>query len=69
MKDLHRNFTSHILDRKQTDKIQAIYAKALAFGDLIITIVPEGREQSVALTKLEEAMFWANAGISRGSNE
>jgi hypothetical protein len=23
------------------------------------------REQSLALTKLEEAMFWANAGIAR----
>ena len=31
----------------------------------ICTIVPPGREQALMLTKLEEAMFWANAGIAR----
>ena len=28
-------------------------------------LVPEGREQSIAITKIEEAMFWANAGVAR----
>lgn len=27
--------------------------------------IPEGREQALALTKLEEVMFHANAGIAR----
>lgn len=28
-------------------------------------LVPDGREKSLMLTHLEEAMFWANAGIAR----
>lgn len=29
--------------------------------------VPDGREKSLAITKIEEAMMWANAGIARES--
>lgn len=31
----------------------------------IVDNVPMGREQSIALTKLEEVMHWCNAGIAK----
>lgn len=35
----------------------------------IAALVPDGREKSTALTKCEEAMMWACAGIARKGGE
>lgn len=35
----------------------------------LTVLVPAGREQAVVLTKIEEAMFWANAGIARNHDK
>lgn len=40
------------------------HAVALKLND----ILPEGREKSLALTHLEEAMMWANAALARNKN-
>lgn len=30
--------------------------------------LPEGREKSLAITKLEDVMFWSNAALARQGN-
>lgn len=34
-------------------------------ADFMFKLLPPSREASLAITKLEEAMFWANASIAR----
>lgn len=34
-------------------------------AEFVCEVMPPCRERATALTKLEEAMFWANAGIAR----
>jgi hypothetical protein len=38
-------------------------------ADELNELVPDGREKSIVVTKLEEAMMWANAGIARDRTE
>lgn len=63
--DLENRFSYH----KPNDEQQKIYPlirdKSKEFAYLIKKYVPNSREQSCALTKLEEVVMWANAGISR----
>jgi hypothetical protein len=63
--DLERRFTYHAPVWRQTEKYTALRGQAKHFAYRIKELVPEGREMSLALTKLEEVIFWANAGISR----
>ena len=62
---LENNFTCHAPQPGQPEKYQAIREKAKELAYLIVELVPKSREQSVALTDLETAVFWANAGVAR----
>jgi len=66
IKDRIKNdFTYHTPPAEVRDHFVKLREKALELADLITDLVPNGREQSSALTRLEEAIFHANAGIAR----
>lgn len=56
--------------RRPTDQqivdIQAIRDECRALYEIILGIVPPGRERSLAITKLEEVSMWANKAIVFG---
>lgn len=63
--DIDNRFTYHAPTEDQTVKYELIRNSAKHLALLIATKTPGSREQSLAMTKLEEAVFWANAAIAR----
>lgn len=63
--DLDKRFTYHAPKGDQPERYVALRAKGRELAELIASLTPPSREQSVALTKLEESLFWANASIAR----
>jgi hypothetical protein len=67
LNDLRHRFQFHPADAQNTqDDHESVRSACLRTAVVINTCVPEGREKSLAITKLEEAMMWSNAGIARG---
>jgi len=63
--DIVKRFTYHPPKPGQPEKYSEIRGEALAMAQTINNLCPESREKSLAITKLEEAIFWANASIAR----
>lgn len=64
---LNNNFVAHAPTPEQSIDLASIRDAAYELAHDILHVVPDSRERSIALTKVEEAMFWANAGIARTS--
>ena len=68
LKDLENRFMYH---KPKSESItlhhEAVRGGCLELSTLINNLVPECREKTLAITKLEEVMMWANAGIARNS--
>lgn len=62
---LEKVFTHHPPKGDQAGRYASIRAEAKHLAEMIINFCPESRERSIAMTKIEEAVMWANAGIAR----
>lgn len=63
--DIENRFTYHSPKTDQPQRYVRLRGEAREMALNIIRFTPPSREQSLALTKLEEAIFWANAAIAR----
>lgn len=64
--DIENRFAFHAAaSQEKCDEHTSVRQNCRQLADFINENVPEGREKSLAITHLEETMFWANAAIAR----
>lgn len=62
---LGNNFKYHAPKDDQQERYVFLRDEAKILGYNILKNTPPSREQSLAITNLEQAIFWANAAIAR----
>lgn len=68
--DIAYRFAFHATTtREKRDEHTSVRRMCRQLADFLNESVPEGREKSLAVTKLEEVMMWANAAIARDRTE
>lgn len=67
--DLEKRFTYHPPKEGQSQKYTFLRDAALGAALSIDELCPDSREKSLAITKLEEAVMWANAAIARNEGD
>jgi len=65
MENLNNRFKFHSVEKTEEEKMNNIRDLVLSVAENIDKLCPDGREKSLAITNLEQVMFWANASISR----
>ena len=63
---IENNFMYHAPTGDQPEKYEKLRAKGKELAYLMENCCNQGRELSLAMTKLEESVMWANASIARG---
>jgi hypothetical protein len=64
-RQIENNFQYHAPKNDQQERYVFLRDEARVLAYNIVKNTPPSREQSLAITKLEEAIFWANAAIAR----
>jgi hypothetical protein len=59
------DFTYHPPHGDQVERFTDLRSMARSMAQIIVSCTPVSREQSLALTNLEQALMWANAAIAR----
>ena len=66
IRELKNRFEYHApKDDEKRRAHETVRAVCLEAAIRIDDTLEDGREKSLAITKIEEAMFWANAGLAR----
>lgn len=65
IEEINKRFTHHPPKNDQAERYQHIRDLASTLAKAMVSMTPTSREQSLALTKLEESVMWANAAIAR----
>jgi hypothetical protein len=63
--EIQRRFTYHKPDAERADRHEMMRDAFKGVARFVSDMTPEGREQSLAMTHLEQALMWANAAIAR----
>lgn len=63
--DIVNRFTYHPPKGNQPQRYEQVRDRGLSMADFLVRECPQSRELSLALIKLEEVIFWANAAIAR----
>ena len=63
--DIDNRFIYHAPKPGQPEIYQELRSKAKELAELMNKHCPESREKSLAITELENSVFWTNASIAR----
>ncbi|MEU0912146.1 Acb2/Tad1 domain-containing protein [Streptomyces althioticus] len=68
--DIEHRFAFHAASRQEKrDEHTSARQGCRRLADHLNELLPEGREKALAITKLEEVMFWSNAAIARSVDD
>jgi len=68
--DIKHRLTNHPpKDRRVANELDFLTGKFIDLGFTLVDSLPDGREKSLALTKLEECSMWSKAALARNQEK